>query len=137
MKQSFYALVLLAALGACRDRAVTPDPTGLVGRWQLVARQCYCPAGPVPDEAITFDANRGFRFFRDGKQVNEGTYDTSVGSVCSGAPSQPLLTFSGLSSSSSIGPGSGSYTLQGKTLVIDQGTHCLADVPVSTYEWRP
>ena len=139
MKQTFYAVFLLASLGACRDDDTTPatNPAALVGRWRLSARQCYCPAGPVPDEVLTFEASGGFQFFRNGQLANQGAYFTSLGEVCSGAPRQPLLRFAGVSSNSNNLLAGGSYSLRGNTLVIDQGTYCLPDVAVSTYERQP
>ncbi|RZK90626.1 MAG: hypothetical protein EOO62_34790 [Hymenobacter sp.] len=91
----------------------------------------------MPNETLIFEAGGHFQFFRDGRLTNEGTYNTSQGEVCSGAPSQPLLRFAVTPTTSSYLPVGGSYTLQGNTLVIDQGTHCVADVPVSTYERQP
>jgi hypothetical protein len=138
MKQLFSSLLMLVALGACRTKEVAPSTdAALVGRWQLTNRQCYCQPGPLPDETIVFDATTGFQLFRDGQLVNQGTYRTSVEPVCPQAPSQPLVTLTSQTSTANGFARGGSYTVQGTTLVIDEGTYCVPDFPVSTYQRVP
>ncbi len=132
-KLLYISLFLAISLSGCRHDSDSPGPDTLVGSWHLTNRMCYCPAGPPPDETLVFDANPHFQLFRAGKLAYEGVYATSQGAVCAGAPSQSLLTLNGAVAAVILSP-SGAYTLQNSTLVIDQGSYCLADAVVSTYQ---
>ena len=135
MKKLLYASLLLAAsLSGCRHDRDSPAPADeLVGTWHLTARTCYCPAGPLPDETLVFDVNRHFQLFRAGKLAYEGTYATGQGPVCAGAPSQGLLTLSGAVATVVFQP-SGAYTLKDSILIIDQGSYCIPDATIGTYQ---
>lgn len=133
-KLLYIILFLVISLGGCRHDSDSPAPSDeLVGTWHLTNRICYCQAGPPPDETLVFDANRHFQLFRAGKLAYEGTYATSQGAVCTGAPSQSLLTLSGAVATVVYQP-SGAYTLKNSVLTIDQGSYCIPDAAISTYQ---
>lgn len=133
-KLLYTSLLLATSLSSCRHDSDSPAPSdGLAGTWHLTNRICYCQAGPPPDETLVFDANRHFQLFRAGKLAYEGTYATGQGAVCMGAPSQSLLTLSGAVATVVYQP-SGAYTLKSSTLTIDQGSYCIPDAAISTYQ---
>ena len=125
-------LFLAPALASCQRTADSPNPeTTLVGSWRLTGYLCNCPPGtPVPDEAVTFDNSRHFKYFRQQKLAAEGSYALGTGAACTTGPGpEPLLTLTP-TVASAYAP-KGTYTLQGNTLVIDQCS--AADGPKYTY----
>ncbi len=132
-KLLYTSLLLAASLSGCRHDSDSPVPSDeLAGTWLLTDRVCYCQPGPRAEETLVFDTNRHFQLFRAGKLAYEGTYATGQGAVCTGAPSQSLLTLSGTVATVVYQP-SGAYTLQNSTLIIDQGSYCIPDAAISTY----
>lgn len=132
MKTLALPVALALGLGACRPEAAAPTErtapavatgTSVVGTWQLVALQCFCPANhPVPNQRLMLDSARRFQFFANGKLVASGTYGLGTGSACSGAASADALLRLTPTSADAFAP-HGNYALRGDTLVIDQ---CLA-----------
>ena len=125
------ALVLVTfSLAGCKKDADTP--TGLVGSWRLVNRQCFCARTPLPIETVVFTA-REFSFFTDGQLTARGTYaNTTAPWRCSGTTPVPVVLFTYATPSWS--PEATDLTVTGNSLVIDHGG-CL-DAPVDTYTRR-
>lgn len=140
MKLPILPLALALALGACHRETARPtetEPTfagvgtSVVGTWQLVALQCFCPANSaVPNQRLTLDSARQFRYFVDDKLAAAGTYALGTGSACSAAASAEPLLQATPATAGAYAP-HGNYTLRGDTLIIDQ---CLAaDGPRYTF----
>jgi len=138
MKTLASCLLLALALGACHREAARPAEatppaasTSVVGTWQLVALQCFCPANrTVPNQRLTLDSTRHFQYFTDGKLAATGTYALGTGSACSSAASPDALLQVTPATAGTYAP-HGNYTLRGDSLIIDQ---CLAaDGPRYTF----
>ena len=118
------------SLTSCeKSTSASPANTGIVGRWQLTNRQCYCPRGPVPNEMVVFTATT-FSFSKNLQPAASGTYLVApIASMCGGSGSVPGLRFT-VTSGNLFAQGA-SYTVSGNTLVLDYGGPC--DAPVDTY----
>ena len=115
------------SLAGCKKDADTP--TGLVGTWRLINRQCFCLRTTLPNETVVFTATE-FSFFTDGKLTARGTYaNTTAPWRCSGTTPVPVLLFT--YATPIWLPEATDLTVTGNSLVIDHGG-CL-DAPVDTY----
>jgi hypothetical protein len=143
MRTLALSIALALPLGACHRETATPTEgtatdvaasTSVVGTWQLVALQCFCPANrTVPNQRLALDSARRFQFFDNDKLVAAGTYTLGTGSACSGAASTDALLRVTPTTPNAFAP-HGNYTLRGDTLIIDQ---CLAaDGPRYTFRRR-
>ena len=127
------------ALTACHQKCeIAPAAgTGLVGRWQLSSRQCYCAPAPTPNETVTF-TNTDYSFFKDDRPTTNGTYATAPGAICGVTGPTPVLRFSpAIVLPIGIPPQTrnATATLTGNTLVLDYGSPC--DASRDTYQRLP
>lgn len=136
MKKTACLLLLLSAgLLGCRRDADSPSPGGLIGTWRLTNLACYCPAGPTPDETITFGNDQRFRIFRQGTLSAEGTYSLGRGPACGETVARDQLRL--VVATAGTSAPTGAYTIQSQTLIIDQTNKCVSDGPVYTYTRQP
>ncbi|UYZ65123.1 hypothetical protein [Hymenobacter weizhouensis] len=121
-------LALATTLLACQQDEETPS-TGLVGRWQLTNRQCFCAPGPVPDETVIFTEKEYF-FYENGQLARQGTYTMGAGKICGLSVQEGLLN---LTPASTNPPAltSATPTANATTLTLDFGRAC--DAPFNTY----
>ncbi|SFQ48140.1 hypothetical protein [Hymenobacter arizonensis] len=135
MKQHPTTFLLLAvvALGLVSCKKNADLATGLVGTWKLTSREeCYCPAGQVYDETVTFTAT-SFTFFKDGLVVSQGTYAQGTAAPCGTTAPVPVLALTDVVSQSLEVP----FTLDNQKLVLDYRNRCISDSPVDTYQRVP
>lgn len=134
-----FALLLLAGLslsGCKKENAATETAdvsAGLVGRWQLTDRQCFCLRTPVPNEAVVFTAAT-FSFYKDGQRTAGGTYaQAPVAPMCGGNGTVPGLRLT--ITEGSFFYKTATFTVSGNKLVLDYGRPC--DAPFDTYQRLP
>jgi len=133
MRQFFTPVLAVALLGlaSCQKDASTTPSAALEGTWQLTGRQCYCPAGPVPDEKLVFSGQQVV-YYKNGQVVRTGEYAiTTAASACLGGSGTPAPALRITYPPSNIGPTVPQYILAGNTLTLDYGGPC--DAPVDTY----
>jgi hypothetical protein len=122
-----FALVVSLGLASCStDNDASPNQQGLVGKWRLVDRQCYCPRGPLPEETVNFTATN-FWVFKNNQPVSNGTYSAATVTACGLPTPAPGLRLA----DSVLGPRDVIIILHGDSLVLNYGGPC--DAPVDTY----
>lgn len=128
--QPTLALMLTSAIGLAgcsKGNDAKPDAHELTGSWKLIDRQCYCPAGPTPNETATFTAT-GFAFFKNGQPTSSGTYAYTMDKICGGSTLVPTLALAYPNAVTLHA----TYTISGSQLILDFGSPC--DAPRDTYE---
>ena len=134
MRHSLISVLAFALLSlvSCKKEASPPTPA-LEGTWRLTSRQCYCTPAPVPDETVTFTATR-FTFYRGNRGMRLGGYTlgNAVVPCLNNGTTGPALHLTYSPASTSPGPATIQYRLDGNTLTLDYGGPC--DAPVDTYE---
>lgn len=130
----FLYLSAFAAIGlvGCRHDSDSPAPDTLLGSWRLVKVVCYCAATPAPEEVITFTDGQRFELFRKGQLITAGTYALSRSPACGETTVRDQLSFA-VATPGTYAPG-GAYSIQNRTLTIDQTNRCFSDGPVYTYQ---
>ena len=126
------SLLVLAFVGCKSTETPTPG-SGLEGTWRLISRQCYCTPTPVPDETVTLTATQ-FAFYSGNRALRLGNYTLATAAVpcLNNGTTGPALQLTYSTASTSPGPATIQYHLDGNTLTLDYGGPC--DAPVDTYE---
>ncbi|MCI1186452.1 hypothetical protein MON38_03420 [Hymenobacter sp. DH14] len=133
MRQFLTPVLAVALLGMASCQKKTAPAPSLEGTWRLTNRQCECAPTPLPDETVTFTPTQ-FTFYGGSRALRLGQYLLTTAAVrCfNNGTTAPTLQFTYSAASSSLGPATVQYNLDGNTLTLDYGGPC--DAPVDTYE---
>ena len=126
------ASALLSLFSCQKETSTNPSPN-IEGVWRLTNRQCECVPAPLPDETVTFTATQ-FTFFNGNRAMQLGEYTLATAAVpcLNNGTTGPALHLTYSPASTSPGPATIQYRLDGNTLTLDYGGPC--DAPVDTYE---
>lgn len=127
----------LLTLGSCHS-ANPPDmpptdPTGLIGRWELVSRSGgMVPNATLPPETIEFAADSTVRIYLNGQLQQQYRFrPTTATGFCTNLP-QPLR-FVQFGTATQPGGQTYAYQVQQRELTLD-GNVCV-DGTLSRYRW--
>jgi hypothetical protein len=141
--QTWYCLVAIGAtlLGLSGCETVfhhgAPEnysqPTGLLGRWELVSVQGGMVPGtpPVPREVVEFAPDSTVRFYLNGQLQQQYRFRPTTGNFCTQLNPVQLLRFAGNNNPDRTY----AYQISGTELILD-GNICV-DGTISRYRWLP